>query len=189
MSHSPESQPNLSDNSELSTGLTVAELNRDALNTLTSKALEPQVYFGRNLDLSDDDRSQLGLVTSTAKAILAPGYTDQRWKDFQTLVQEGTEKGVLFSMTNHEGTNVPTWCVDGGKNSVIKKIRNDTGKAAIQVPSGVFNLFNWDNTVKSVEAYVITSDEGLRGRSALALGKDLQRLAHLISDDKQQEDS
>ena len=119
-------------------------------------------------------------VAASAETILEPSYNDPDWAAFQALAQEGGDKGVLLSFTSHNGTNIPTWCVDGGQEAAVKKIRTDAGKAAIEVPSKVYNLFHWTNTVKAVNEYAAASNETLHGRAAKALGRDLQQLAHLI---------
>jgi len=158
----------------------VPELDRAALNALTERAQEPQTYFGRGLELSDYDREQLAIVATTADKILEPSYSDPDWKAFEDLVKEGSDKGILRSFTTHKGTNIPTWCIDGGRKTTVKKIRTDADQVAIEVPSRIFNLYHWTNTVESIKNYAVSSNETLRGRDTKNLGRNLQQLAQLI---------
>jgi hypothetical protein len=157
------------------------ELDTEALNRITRQALEPQVYFGKGLELTDYDREQLRVVVSQAKEALEPLYSDRRWEEFMELVDEGQEKGVLMGQfASHEGTMVPLWCIDGGPEATVRKARTQTGRAAIEVPSDVFNLYHWKITVESLQKHADSSDEVLRGRSTKELGLSLINLAHLL---------
>lgn len=189
MSNQAESRLPLTENTDVAATSPAAELDRGALNALTSKALEPGVYFGRGLDLRDEDRTQLKLVAASAEAIIEPGYQDPAWNEFQKLVDEGDRKGVLISFTSHEGTKVPSWCVDGGEEAAVKKIRTDSGRVAIQVPSRVFNQYHWTATIRSIKKYAGYSDELLRGQSTKVLGENLYQLSHLISAKPQEDQS
>ncbi|MDB5183084.1 MAG: hypothetical protein JWO47_868 [Candidatus Saccharibacteria bacterium] len=180
MTHDPTPQDPLAG----AEALTVDAIDKAALNQLTTAALEPRTYYGKNLALSEHDRAQLGLVTGLADKILEPMFADPAWTEFQTLVQEGRAKGVLTAGDVHKDTNVPLWCIGGGPSATVRKVKRTTAQGyeanGIEVPDSVFNLFHWQRTVNAVNEIARISDETLRGRSTNPLGLDLQRLAFLI---------
>ncbi len=176
MTNTPE-QPDLNV-PELSTA---GQLDRVRLGQITQKALEPGALFGRDFDLSDSDREQLQMVVTGAETNLAQGYLDPAWQEFESLMKEGDEKGVLMAFATHQGTNVPAWCIDGGEAAVVKKVRlNDGDRPAIEVPTRVFNLYHWTRTIESLKQFVTTSSKTLKGTSTKKLGSDLSNLSHLI---------
>jgi len=160
------------------------EIDREKLNIITQKAFEPGVYFGKGLELTMQDRAQFELVLSKGEVMLETLYEDPDWKIFLNLVDEGSKKGVLMSFTNHKDTNVPTWCVDGGEKAEVRKIRRTDGTGqsapAIEVPTRIFNLYHWHNTLETLRGYATRSDEFLRGTSPKPLGQALYNLVHLI---------
>ncbi len=94
--------------------------------------------------------------------------------------QEGSDKGAILSFTTHEGTFVPTWCIDGGSGVPVHKARSAEGQAQIAVSSELFRLFDWVKTVDALEQAVNSSDELLKGRSTKQLGVPLGRLSLLL---------
>src|SRR3989344_1141677 len=139
----PSAAPN---GGEASLGLDTARLN-----AIMHTALEPGVLFGRGLDLTDADRDQFGRIVDIVESTLAPGYEDPAWKEYEALVEEGSAKGAILSLTTHEGTNVNTWCVDGGADAEVKKIKRETEDGiqnGIQVPSRIFYLVHWHETAQ-----------------------------------------
>lgn len=72
MKNPAESQSHIVDPSDMFEDAPAAELDRAVLNILTNKALEPNVLFGRGLELTDGDREQLNLVAADAEAALNP---------------------------------------------------------------------------------------------------------------------
>lgn len=68
-------------------------------------------------------------------------YSDPDWRTFESLAQEGSDKGIFLSFITQAGTNVPPWCVNGGEDAVVRKMRTDEGQAAIEVPEKIFNLY------------------------------------------------
>jgi len=159
------------------------ELDRALLNDVMSRALTPGTLFGRGLDLSERDREQFSVVVGLAENKLAPNYEDPEWQAFQALVQEGSDKGVLMSFASQEGSNVPSWCVNGGESATVKKIRlADSGTPAIEVPAKIFNLFHWQITTESLSKYITSSNDTLKGRMTKYLGQDLQQLSQLLKE-------
>lgn len=165
-----------------------SELDKKRLNELTRQALTPGTLFGKNIELTDHDKEQFKLIVSMAQTKLEPLYNDPDWQAFMKLVDEGDSKGVLLSMTSHEGSNIPTWCIDGGDDPAVKKVLRTTehGTAAgIQVPSRVYNLYHWHNTVKALKDYTTRTEATLKGTSAKPLGQALQQLASFVKQSEQ----
>lgn len=159
------------------------EIDRTRLNEIIKTTLQPGILFGRGIELTDHDRQQIERVADMVDAKLEPYLEDPDWKKFMTLVEEGNAKGVLISFTMQKGTNVPMWCVNGGDDPEVKKVMRPTDRsevAGIQVPQKIFDLYHWQNTLKRLNRYVTTSNEGLRGTSARYLGEDLRHLAHFV---------
>ena len=184
-----ESYPSpLPENSDVDPGLTdsnLAEpvLDSEILNNIMHQALEPGVLFGEGLELTDQDREQLGLVIAKTEAILEPAYQDPRWQEFMSLVDEGNAKGVLMAFSSQGDTNVPSWCFDGGDGAKVRKVirKTESGeKPGIEVPSGVFNVFHWHETANNLDRYINTSNETLRHTSSKHLGLDLEQLAWFV---------
>jgi len=153
------------------------------LNELMQASLEPGVLFGRGVELTENDRNQFNQITANVEKVLDPMYQDADWQAFMALVDEGTKKGVLMSFAAHEGTSVPTWCVNGGEDPAVKKImRTSEGGSApgIQVPDKIFNLYHWKNTNETLKQYVARSNETLRGTSPKQLGQALKHLASFV---------
>lgn len=167
------------------------KLDKARLNEVMRASLETGVYFGKGLELTNHDKEQFELIASKVEAILEPMYEDPDWQAFMKLVDEGNTKGVLMAFTVHEGTDVPTWCVDGGNDSDVKKIirRATDGSDApgIQVPRKVFNLYHWQNTVKGLRRYATFSNDGLKGTSTRYLGQTLKQLAGFVKKMEQNE--
>lgn len=163
-------------------------LDTARLNELARISAQPGVYFGKGLDLTDDDRRQFDIVATRVEDILKPAYEHPAWKAFMELVDEGSARGILMSFSPHEGTEVPTWCVDGGEDPEIKKVRRVTdGKSApgIQVPNNIFNLYHWHNTTESLRGYASRSNETLRGTSPKPLSQALRHMAVFVKSSQQ----
>lgn len=160
------------------------ELDRPRLNELIEESRRPGVYFGKGLELTDHDRHQFDLIATRVHAYLEPFYEQPDWKKFMALVREEDKKGALISFADHKNTNVPAWCVDGGENAVIEKIlrQSEHGTAnAIQVPSKLFKVYHWKNTVDKLEGnYRDKSNETIKGQSPRQLGNILKNLAVLV---------
>lgn len=156
---------------------------RDQLRTMSREATQPGALFGRDFDFTPERRILALDVAEAARAKLQP-HLDARqdeWDKFQALVKEGTDKGVLLSFTTHQGTFVPTWCIDGGPDAQVHKVRSDDGKAQIAIPSELFGLFDWMQTIDGVEQIAASSDELLKGSQAQQLGAPIGRLSHLLT--------
>ncbi len=158
------------------------DFDREQLRELTQSTSEPGKYFGKDVLLTNELRHQLDLVTQQAKKVLQP-FIDQyhtQWQEYLRLTEEGKDKGVLLSMTSHEGTFVPTWCVDGGALAGVEKIRVD-GVPRVQVPTHIFNLINWLNITQSIEKVASLSNETIKGRSTSQLGLALTQMSYLLT--------
>lgn len=163
----------------------IPDLDRIRLNELMQIANRPGVYFGKGLELTDYDREQFEFVASEVEAELAPKYEDPKWQAFVKLLEEGIAKGAIFSIDTHKGTKVPTWCIDGGEEQEIKKVRLSTEhgeKNGIQVPQEIFNLYHWRLTAQSLRGYITRSNESLSGTSPKELREILRHLAKFIKD-------
>lgn len=163
-------------------------LNRDRLNKLTQQALAPGSLFGKDLELTEQDRQQFQVIADRADAALASHYEDPAWQEYERLAQEGGDKGVLTSFSYHQGLRVPTWCVDGGEGDdvAVKKVliaspNSDDKRPGIEVPSRVFNLVHWTNTINSLRSYVRQSNDTVKGRSTKDLGDALHGLGVLLN--------
>jgi len=166
----------------------LSDLDTARLNDLVRMSSESGVYFGKGLELADNDREQFDLVASRVEAELEPMYKDPDWEAFMKLVDEGSGKGVLMSFTTHKGTNVPTWCVDGGDDPAVKKIMRSTDKDSvpgIQVPHKIFNLYHWQKTTEILRGYITRSNESLSGTSPRTLGQVLRSLAAFVKHTEQ----
>jgi len=179
MQHNLNSPPQ-PDPSDASPGQPLPELDRERLNALTTSASKVGACFGRDLTLSQADREQLLLVCAYTDQELAPYVASPEWQTFEALQQEGDQKGVLISFASHPGTNVPTWCIDGGDAAKVRKIRADGGRAAIEVPTLIYNTFHWRLTSDLVRKCADSSDEMLRGGSTKYLGGDLRQLGRFL---------
>ncbi len=164
------------------------ELDRQQLRELTQLASEPGKYFGRDVILTQELREQLLLATTQARKVLQP-FVDSshtQWQEYLRLSQEGSDKGILTSFTTHEGTSVPTWCIDGGELARVEKTIVD-GSPKVKVPTHIFNLINWFNITESIENIAKLSDDIIKGRSTLQLGRALTQLSYLLEPEQQRE--
>ncbi len=99
------------------------------------------------------------------------------------LIEEGTRKGVLQALTTHSNTSVDTWLVDGGEGATVKKVRRQTDQgeqAGIEVPTGIFNAYHWQQTSSGLRELASKSDDTLKGRSARSLGFALFQLGSFM---------
>lgn len=159
------------------------QADRDRLNELTLAARRPGALLGRDVQLSNEDRERFVAIADTVDERIAPIYDDPRWVKMNELIEEGTKKGVLFSFITHENTNVDTWLVDGGDDAKVKKtlIHTDKGDTpGIEVPTGIFNAYHWQNTSQQLRELATKSDDTLKGRSARSLGFALWQLGSFI---------
>ncbi len=166
----------------------ITDLDTARLNELVRASSEPGVYFGKGLELTDHDREQFDLIATKVETDLEPMYKDPSWEVFTNLADEGRTKGVLQSQTWHEGTTVPTWCVDGGDDPTVKKIMRSTDDGpmpGIQVPHKVFNLYHWQLTADLLRVYITRSNEVLRGTAPAQLGHALRHLATFVKHTQQ----
>lgn len=155
---------------------------RDELKSLTQESTQPGIYFGKGFDFTPEKRHLIEGVVQSATEKLQPFIeaNQAEWDKLQALIQEGTDKGVLLSFANHAGTFVPTWCIDGGEGVSVQKVRSGDDKPQIAVPTPVFRLFDWTQTVDALDKTVKASDETLKGRTADQVGIPLGRLSHLL---------
>lgn len=159
------------------------QADRDRLNELTIAARRPGALLGRDVQLSDEDRQRFVAIADAVDERIAPIYEDADWIKMNQLIEEGIGKGVLQAYSTHRNTSVDTWLMDGGKGADVKKVRHQTDngeKAGIEVPTGLFNAYHWQNTSQSLRELATKSDDTLKGRSARSLGFALWQLGSYI---------
>lgn len=150
----------------------LGKLDRKLLKKMTAETSGAQVLYGRGFNLDSERREQLEIVAQIVKNLLESKKQDSGWKRLQELIKEGSDKGFLMSFIFP-----PTWLVDGGKDAPVQKTRIADGRAGIQVPSEIYNLYYWDHVADSLEKEAMTSDENLKGRSASYLNETLLKLS------------
>ncbi len=159
------------------------QADRDRLNELTLAARRPGALLGRDVQLSDEDRQRFVAIADAVDERIAPIYEDPDWIKMNQLIEEGIGKGVLQAYATHQNTSVDTWLMDGGKGADVKKVRRQTDigeKAGIEVPTGIFNAYHWQNTSQQLRELATKSDDTLKGRSARSLGFALWQLGSFI---------
>ncbi len=158
-----------------------AHIDRDVLRDLTQQATEPGALYGRDLQFTPQHREQLKLVTRKAEELLAPARETAEYIEYERLLKEGADKGVLMAFTTHEGTNVPMFVVNGGTDATVKKVRIPYGNGeptpGIEVPEETFRVIDLTKTSGALAKLSQSSDETLKGRSAKSLGEDLRRMS------------
>lgn len=162
------------------------DLDRGRLNEIMQKAMEPRTFFGKGLELTDYDKIQFKKVVVEAEGFLAPMREDPDWKKFGALIDELNSRGGLISFASHENTFVPTWCIDGGPDAEVKEtprpnIKEGNGLTGIQVPSKVFQIFNFSEATEKLAEYARSTNETIKGRTTDHLGLVLFRVGHYLN--------
>lgn len=158
-------------------------IDRDRLNFLTSRCLEGGVCFGRDVQLDAIDRKQFEAISQYMREVIRPQMETEEWGQFQALIEEGGEKGILLSFVAHEGTRVPTWCINGGPDAETKKVLwgDNHDRPGIQVSERVYKTYDILNHIKSLEQYINSSDDTIKGRATKDLGEILLRLGQFVN--------
>ncbi|MBD3311703.1 MAG: hypothetical protein GF349_04420 [Candidatus Magasanikbacteria bacterium] len=161
----------------------VDKLDRGRLNRLLKELLTPGSLFGRDVNLSPQDRQQLLLVADLASQHLEPQFEDPDWKLFEKIKKQQADKGLLMSPLFP-----PSWLVDKGPYGKVELVeaRIGTKKTKIQrigVPSHIFRLYvhkkqlDWlDDTARNA------TDKRLKGRTTKSLGEELMGLGEMLKD-------
>jgi hypothetical protein len=183
-------EPNGPGPGDLSGQPSAPELDRETLIGLIKDCNQPGALFGVNVTLTDEHRTQLGLVTSEALSRIAPHTDTDDWQEFERIIREKEAEGTLLSFAAHDGTMVPTWCVNGGKDAVVGLQKQQTEHEeteVIVVPTAVYNTFHWLNAIKYVERWGGYGNETLRGKMASALGEPLQQVGYFLRHSAQEQ--
>ena len=161
-------------------------LNRELISDLAKRTSITGACFGRDIVLTQGEREQVTLIADMAQVPLdtSAALLTKELTTYEALLQEGTEKGVLLSMVSHQNTRVPTFIVDGGESAVVKKVLRDDARPGIQVPTQLFWLIHWKNTVAALKGYGTNgvSDETLCGRSTKSLATALTQIGYYFTE-------
>lgn len=149
------------------------KLDRGLLRKIVEETTGVQeVRYGKEFNLDNDKREQLRTAAQIVKNFLESKKQDSRWTKFQKLMEEGQKRGLIMDFKFP-----PAWLVDGGKDAEVQKIKLADGRAGIQVPSEIYNLYYWDARADELSEEAETSDNMLKGRSAKHLNKNLVELS------------
>ncbi len=135
------------------------------------------VHYGHKegyngFELGEKEREQLGLLVEIVKDGIEPNIKNEKWLEFQKIEEESRKRGELITLSSPPG-----WLVDGGKNAKVKKTKNEQGEVRIEVPSDIYNLYYWKDTVEKLKKEIIDqSDEMLKGRSTNSLNERLRNI-------------
>lgn len=161
------------------------------LESLAERAAERGSRFGKEFDLTSDDRERVQSLVDEVKTGLGSYEDDPQWQEAMAL-RSGIQVGA---MDKHEGTNVSKTFIDGGSDAEVKLVVRDrqvdqhTGESTdipgIQVPSRIFNLLNTVNSIRDVEKTLKSSDSFMKGANANHFGADVQRLAAAAGEARQ----
>jgi hypothetical protein len=158
------------------------QLNLVLLQQLTEVALRPDTQFGRDLNLTAEERDQLMTVVGKANEVLAPRYEDPTWKHFVGIT--GYESSSR-TFDNHEGTRVPSWCIDNGPNAAMHPVSYYDQDArplkGLSVPTHIFQLVHLTNTVRDLQAYAVDAHTIPFGYPAEDMGMAVRDLTQLLA--------
>jgi len=152
--------------------------DRERLNEITKKCSKMGANFGKEVNLTDEDKRQIEIVADLVeKQIDKSVENDDDWKSFKKLEKELFSKGFIVGNG---------WLVDGGKDASVQQRSGDyknkrESPTQIVVPSKVFNAFHYkERVVEEIRRVYLGSAEQIRGQSARGLASDLEQLKYFI---------
>ena len=151
--------------------------DRERLNEIAKKCAEKGALFGKDVNLDDEDKKQIEIVTKLVdEQINEAVKDDEEWKNFEKLQSKLVKEGIML---------VSACYVDGGENAQVHERRGDKTKkeapVQIVVPSRVYNAHYYKNVAQeTINLYVKPSNEAMRGQSVKGLRENLGRLKHFI---------
>lgn len=160
-------------------------VDRNVLGSMTEEASEQGALYGRGFELDVSRREQLEIITRATEILLDSDKNSPEWGELQRLIQEGGQKGVLSSLIRNED-GAPTWLVNGGKETSVRKTRIGEGKgrSAISVPERLYRIYILDEDAQSVAGVAKTDSKTLYGRSPKTLATKLNRLSGFFKANK-----
>lgn len=167
-----------------------AELNQPILrkveiataNRPVADGKERQALFGRGRDvnLGEDEVTELKKLVEVAKLILDAAKRDPVWQDFENLTTKLGSQGKLVGSLF--GTYLPAWLkIDESAKGVTHRIENQAN--FIYVPRRIVQIYQYSRILKEVEANAQAPTETVtNGTSANPLHNSLIEIVKLIQE-------